>query len=135
MLRPRRAPAMCALAVLGALMASQALAGEDQDREDFFGSYTHRIEGVTVGAGDAPASNTASQIINPWPAYAGDRRILTESPRMIGVIRRYHTRWDPKSIPMQTKSESGTPAETGGGADANAKPATATPPSDASAEK
>lgn len=122
--------------LLAALSASDASAGEDQDFEDFFGAYTHRIEGVTVGAGDAAASNAASQIINPWPAYSRDRDIHTESSRMIGAIKRYQSNSGTKSIsepdtpqskaaPDDTAQDGKTPA---------VAPAAATPPSsDASA--
>ena len=94
-----------ALPLLVALAPVQASAGEHHDFEDFFGAYKHRIEGVTIGAGDAAESNAASQIINPWPVYSQDRDILTESPRMIGVIKRYYngghaTAVDVQSVPQ-----------------------------------
>jgi hypothetical protein len=122
----RRAPlAALALVLFAALMAREAGAGEDQDFEDFFGSYTHRVEGVTVGAGDAPASNTAAQIIDPWPVYSQDRQIRSESQRMIGAIRRYHTNSAAKSLSAQDTDPAGPDAQ----ADPAAAPAAKTPPS------
>jgi hypothetical protein len=86
-------------ALIAVLAAGEASAGDEaQTFEDFFGAYTHRIEGVTIGAGDAAASNAASQIINPWPVYSGNRDILSESPRMIGAIRRYQNNSDASSM-------------------------------------
>lgn len=113
------------LVLLAVLAAGEASAGEDQDFEDFFGAYTHRIEGVTVGVGDAPASNTAAQIINPWPAYSRDRHILSESQRMIGAIRRYHTNSGAKPLSVQNGGKSGTGAQD----DAAAAPDTDASPS------
>lgn len=107
-----RAPvATSMLVMLGMLAAGDASAGEDRDFEDFFGAYTHRIEGVTVGAGDAPASNTAAQIISPWPAYSQDRHILSESQRMIGAIQRYHTNSGAKPLSVQNGAKTGAGAQ------------------------
>ncbi len=95
-----------ALPLLAALAATQASAGDHQDFEDFFGAYKHRIEGVTIGAGDAAESNAASQIINPWPVYSQDRDILTESPRMIGVIKRYYSGGRATAVDVQSVTQS-----------------------------
>jgi hypothetical protein len=114
------------LGLLAVLITGQARAGDNQDREDFFGSYTHRIEGVTVGAGDAAASNAASQIIDPWPAYAHDRRILSNSQRMIGAIQRYRANSGAKPLQVQTNAQPRDGAESGAQDDA---PDTAKSPS------
>jgi hypothetical protein len=109
--------------LLAALTAGEASAGEDQDFEDFFGGYTHRVEGVTVGVGDAAASNTASQIINPWPAYSRDRAIRSESSRMIGAIRRYKANTGGKFLNAPIIPQSRDGAEDGApGGDTTAKP-------------
>jgi hypothetical protein len=99
------------LILLRVLAAGEASAGDDRDFEDVFGAYTHRIEGVTVGAGDAPANNTAAQIVNPWPAYARDRHILSESRRMIGAIERYHANSGAKPLSVQDSAKTGTGAQ------------------------
>ena len=127
--RRRAAFAGCALAILAALAAGDASAGEDQDFEDFFGGYTHRVEGVTVGVGDAAASNAAGQIINPWPAYSRDRAIRSESSRMIGAIRRYQANTGGKFVNAPIVPQSRDGAEDGAPGDTTAKPDGGTAPS------
>jgi hypothetical protein len=118
-----------ALTLLAALAAGEASAGEDQDFEDFFGGYTHRVEGVTVGVGDAAASNAASQIINPWPAYSRDRAIRSESSRMIGAIRRYQANTGGKFVNAPVMPQSRDGAEDGAEGDTAAKPGGGSAPS------
>ena len=108
----RRVPLTTPVLVLFAVFAAgEVSAGEDQDFEDFFGAYRHRIEGVTVGVGDAPASNTAAQMIDPWPVYSQDRHIRSESQRMIGAIRRYHSNSGAKTLNVQNGVKSGAGAK------------------------
>jgi hypothetical protein len=40
-------------------------------KQDFY-----RTDGLTLGAGDAIARNTALQVIDPWPAGVEDTRLL-----------------------------------------------------------
>ena len=40
-----------------------------------------RAEGLTLGAGDAVAVNSALQIIDPWPAGVEDTELLVPSDR------------------------------------------------------
>jgi hypothetical protein len=75
-------------AIIGLITFHCARAGEGLF-EVFFGSYFHRIEGVTVGAGDAKDVNAASEIIDPWPRNVWTRRIPSNGPRMVGAIERY----------------------------------------------
>ncbi|MGB8817907.1 MAG: hypothetical protein WCC66_08305 [Rhizobiaceae bacterium] len=42
---------------------------------------TLRTEGLTLGAGDAMARNTALQIIDPWPAGVEDTDLDTPNDR------------------------------------------------------
>jgi hypothetical protein len=51
--------------------------------------YAERIDTLSVTSGDAEDVNAATQIIDPWPAYARDRRIPTNGQRMVGAINRY----------------------------------------------
>jgi hypothetical protein len=51
--------------------------------------YAQRIDTVTLGAGDAQDVNTATQMIDPWPPYAANRRIPGNGPRMVGAVERY----------------------------------------------
>lgn len=61
--------------------------------DDFFYSwrepYQQRVEGVTIGAGNAAAVNAATHIIDPWPPYVHNRRIPANGARMVGAIVRY----------------------------------------------
>jgi hypothetical protein len=68
--------------------ASCAVAG-DQTFEDLFGEYFHRIDAITVGAGNAKEVNAASQVIDPWPPHVRNRRIPANGARMTGAIQRY----------------------------------------------
>ena len=70
--------------------------------------YVQRTDTVTLAAGNAQAVNAATQTIDPWPRYAGDRRIPGNGPRMVGAVERYQGR-------------GGTPTQTpGGGGSVNA---------------
>ncbi len=69
-------------------MTGPACAGGDLF-EELFAPYTQRIEGVSPGAGNAKAINSATQIINPWPPYAANRHIPANGERMVGAIERY----------------------------------------------
>jgi hypothetical protein len=40
-----------------------------------------RTEGLTLGAGDAVATNSALQIIDPWPAGVEDTELIIPSDR------------------------------------------------------
>jgi len=51
--------------------------------------YVQRIDTVTFGAGDAQDVNTATQMIDPWPPYVGNRRIPGNGSRMVGAVERY----------------------------------------------
>ena len=42
---------------------------------------TLRTEGLTLGAGDAVATNSALQIIDPWPAGVEDTELIVPSDR------------------------------------------------------
>jgi hypothetical protein len=58
--------------------------------------YVQRVEGVTTSAGNAKSVNSAVHIIDPWPPYAGNRRIPANGARMVGAIERYK---DVKKLP------------------------------------
>ncbi len=42
---------------------------------------TLRTEGLTIGAGDAMARNTALQVIDPWPAGVEDTDLIIPNKR------------------------------------------------------
>jgi hypothetical protein len=78
------------LAVLLSLMAiGGAHAGQDYPFLDELTGYAQRIDTLSVASGDARNVNAATQIIDPWPRYARDRRIPANGQRMVGAINRY----------------------------------------------
>jgi hypothetical protein len=56
---------------------------------DDFAPYFQRKDTVTLSAGNAKAVNAASQMIDPWPPYVGNRRIPANGERMAGAMLRY----------------------------------------------
>lgn len=90
---------MTGLAALISLMAiGGASAGQDYPFLDELTRYAERIDTLSVASGDARNVNAATQIINPWPRYARDRRIPVNGQRMVGAINRYQ---DPKLLGAQ----------------------------------
>ena len=57
--------------------------------DDPFAQYFERKDGVTVGAGNSKAVNSATHVIDPWPRYVGNMRIPGDGQRMSGAIERY----------------------------------------------
>lgn len=51
--------------------------------------YVQRTDTVIFGAGNAQDVNAATQTIDPWPRYVGDRRIPANGARMVGAVERY----------------------------------------------
>jgi hypothetical protein len=87
------------LAGLISLMAlGVAHAGEDYPFLDELSRYAERIDTLSVVSGDARNINATTQIINPWPRYARDRRIPANGQRMVGAIDRYQ---NPKKLGAQ----------------------------------
>ena len=68
---------------------------QDDPFWDEFGHYFQRIDTVSVVSGDAREVNAVTQIIDPWPPYARDRRIPANGQRMVGAIDRYQ---NPKKL-------------------------------------
>jgi hypothetical protein len=90
---------------------------QDDPFWDEFGHYFQRIDTLSVTSGDAREVNAVTQIIDPWPPYARDRRIPANGQRMVGAIDRYH---NPKKLgartlaPIITPSTNFSGGETGG---------------------
>ena len=74
-----------AIVVLTFVTCSTAMAW-DQDPVQ---QYIQRSETITLQAGDAQNSNTAAQVIDPWPRNVGNRQIPGNGDRMSGAIERY----------------------------------------------
>ena len=87
---------LVALIVLMAVSASRA--GGDNPFWDELTRYAQRIDTLSVVSGDAKDVNATTQIIDPWPPYARDRRIPANGQRMVGAINRYQ---NPKLLGAQ----------------------------------
>ncbi|MGP0040668.1 MAG: hypothetical protein ACLPJW_08235 [Rhodomicrobium sp.] len=81
----RKRSALILLAVLTGSVPARA--GEIWD--ELMGYYSQRAEGVTLRAGDAKEANSAIHAADPWPPYAGNRKIPASGERMSRAIRRY----------------------------------------------
>ena len=53
--------------------------------------YLDRRDTVSFAAGDAPAANKVTHMIDPWPIRAGDRNIAFDGERMAAAAERYRT--------------------------------------------
>jgi hypothetical protein len=51
--------------------------------------YLDRRETVSLGAGDAIAANQATQVVDPWPAYSGDKNLTFNGQKMQSAVERY----------------------------------------------
>ena len=65
--------------------------------------YLDRRDSVSFGAGDAVAVNKITQMIDPWPPYAGNRNIAFDGERMQAPAERYRTN---KVTPLSTAATS-----------------------------
>jgi hypothetical protein len=83
--------------------------------------YLSRSDAIDMSAGDANASNIAIQMVDPWPAYAGNKTIAYNGSRMQAAVQRYR---ENRVTPPQGMSPSGvygqsspsTPSTSSGGA-------------------
>ena len=92
----RRSEAFRRAALLAALAAT-TLTGACTDM------YLDRRDPVSFGAGDAPAANKVTHMIDPWPVAAGNRNIDYDGERMQAAAERYRTG---KTTPLATASTS-----------------------------
>lgn len=53
--------------------------------------YFDRRDTVSLGAGDAVATNIATHTIDVWPAVAGNTYIVTDGHKAQGAVERYRT--------------------------------------------
>ena len=68
---------------------------QDDPFWDEWGRYFQRIDTNSVVSGDAREANAVTQIIDPWPPYARNRRIPANGQRMVGAIDRFQ---NPKKL-------------------------------------
>jgi hypothetical protein len=84
-------------ATLLAALAATTLTGACTDM------YLDRRDAVSFAAGDAPAANKVTHMIDPWPVAAGDRNIAFDGERMQAAAERYRTG---KTMPLAGTSTS-----------------------------
>jgi len=54
-------------------------------------SYLDRRDTIALSGGDAVAGNTITQMVDPWPAYSGDKTIAFNGQKMQTAVERYRT--------------------------------------------
>jgi hypothetical protein len=76
--------------------------------------YYDRRETVSIGAGDAVASNRAIHTIDPWPRHSANRNIAFNGERLQGAIERYrhHEVVEPRPESTSNLSSQQIPAAT-----------------------
>jgi hypothetical protein len=89
--------AIAPISVAALLVWAGAAAQAGELRYDFSGPYLQRKDSITPGAGNAKAVNTVTHMIDPWPPYAGNRRIPGNGERMTDAIERYR---DVSKLPL-----------------------------------
>jgi len=72
--------------------------------------YYTQSDSITLGAGDAVATNAATQTIDPWPPHAKDTDIDLEGPRAVVAVERYQTNTSlkPKGLPNSAAPTAGS---------------------------
>ena len=79
-----------AIAVL--ILAGNALAGcADLYAPHEGDSYLDRRDTISLSGGDAVDGNTVTQMVDPWPAYSGDKNIAFNGQKMQAAVQRYRT--------------------------------------------
>jgi hypothetical protein len=72
-----------------ALLLCTAPAVRAADVDDIAAPYLQRTDSIAAGAGNAKAVNSVTHMLDPWPPYAGNRRIPGNGQRMSGAVERY----------------------------------------------
>jgi hypothetical protein len=101
---------------VAALLVAAAVQGSARAWDQYpFDEYLERSDTITLGAGDAKEANTATHVIDPWPRYAGDRRIPGNGERMSGAIERYRDPTKLNRAPRPIRPLFDVQSATGGG--------------------
>jgi hypothetical protein len=74
---------------------------------DSIQEYTQRADKLTLSAGNAQEVNSRIQVIDPWPRYVGNTRIVANGERMADAVYRYRC-GKPAPPPLQPVSTSTT---------------------------
>lgn len=53
--------------------------------------YLDRRDNIAPSGGDAVAANTVTQMVDPWPAYSGNKTIAFNGEKMQQAVARYRT--------------------------------------------
>ncbi len=53
--------------------------------------YFDRRDTIALSAGDAIAANEIQQMVDPWPAYSGNKNIRFNGQKMQSAVERYRT--------------------------------------------
>jgi hypothetical protein len=51
--------------------------------------YTDRRDTISLNGGNAVASDTVTQMVDPWPAVSGDKNIAFNGQKMQSAVQRY----------------------------------------------
>ena len=88
---------------------SMLLLGGCYDRD-----YYSQSDTITLGAGDAVATNAITQTIDPWPPHAKNTDIDLEGPRAAVAVERYQTNTSlkPKGLSKSTAPQAGNSSPT-----------------------
>jgi hypothetical protein len=89
--------------------------------EDPSAQYLHRTQTITTEAGNAQEINAATQVIDPWPRSAANRKIPGNGDRVVNAAERY-----------RAKSNAATPGQGGQSPVAGAAGTVSTTPSSSS---
>ncbi len=104
--------AKLALSVLAIAAPAALLQGCYED------DYLSHRDTISLGAGDAVATNAATQTIDPWPAYAKDTDIQMDGKRAQVAIERYQQN---KSLPPRGVNTTEISGQAGPGAQGQAQ--------------
>jgi hypothetical protein len=94
-----------ALAVVAVVISASNASAWEQDP---FAPYIERSDAILPSAGNARDINAATQIIDPWPRYVGNKRIPVDGKRMYQAVERYRNNQEaPPPIQQAPTSSSG----------------------------
>lgn len=88
--------------------------------------YWDRRETIAIGAGDAVAANSVTQMVDPWPPASGNKNIAFNGQKMQSAVERYRTNRVTQPSDSQAASsgtsESLTQVNVGGNASSSSAP-------------
>jgi hypothetical protein len=75
--------------------------------------YYDRRDTISLGAGDAVATNVATHTIDVWPPEAGETRIVSNGQKIQGAVERYRTNKVIPPVGTGTSSVGYAPVQSG----------------------